>query len=105
VTCSPIKHKPYRKKCSIERCRYCTTCILYYALAFCVLATFGRVSQVPFHIKQTLYYTDKTPWPESASVLNRPSDRRSLSKLVPAFTDRGCHVISMTDPTAVFSAY
>jgi hypothetical protein len=38
-----------------------------------------------------------TPWPESASELNRPSDRLS-AKLVPTYADRGCHVISMTDP-------
>jgi hypothetical protein len=40
----------------------------------------------------------KTPWHESASELYRPSDRRLSEKLVPAFTDRGCHVVSVTDP-------
>jgi hypothetical protein len=32
------------------------------------------------------------PWPESAS------ESRLLAKLVPTFADRGCHVVSMTDP-------
>jgi hypothetical protein len=41
--------------------------------------------------------TTKTPWPESASELYRPSDRRLLKKLVPSFVDRGCHVVSVTD--------
>jgi hypothetical protein len=27
-----------------------------------------------------------------------PSDRRLLANLVPTFADRGCHVVSMTDP-------
>jgi hypothetical protein len=40
----------------------------------------------------------KTPWPESASLLYRPSDRRLLVKLVPSFADGGCRMISLTDP-------
>jgi hypothetical protein len=39
----------------------------------------------------------KTPWPESASELYRPSDRRLLAKLVSTFVNRGCHVVSVTD--------
>jgi CBS-domain-containing membrane protein len=39
-----------------------------------------------------------TPWPESASELYRPSDRRMSAKLVPTFSDRRCHVVSVTDP-------
>jgi hypothetical protein len=39
-----------------------------------------------------------TPWPESASELYRPSDRRLSVKLMPIFADRGCHVFSVTDP-------
>jgi hypothetical protein len=40
----------------------------------------------------------KTPWPESASELYRPSDRRLSAKLSPNFADRRCHVVSVTDP-------
>jgi hypothetical protein len=36
--------------------------------------------------------------PESASKLYRQSDRRVSGKLVPTLADRGCHVISVTDP-------
>jgi hypothetical protein len=42
----------------------------------------------------------QTPWPWSASELYRPtkSDRRLSAKLVPTFADRGCRVVSATDP-------
>jgi hypothetical protein len=40
----------------------------------------------------------KTQCPESASELYRPSDRRLSAKLLPTFADRGCHVVSVTDP-------
>jgi hypothetical protein len=39
-----------------------------------------------------------TPWPEAASELYRREDRRLSAKLVPAFADKGCHVVSVTDP-------
>jgi hypothetical protein len=31
----------------------------------------------------------QTPWPESSSELNRPSNRRLSAKLVPTFWNRG----------------
>jgi hypothetical protein len=40
----------------------------------------------------------KTPWPESASELYRPSDRRLSVKLMPTLEDRGSHVVSVNDP-------
>jgi hypothetical protein len=40
----------------------------------------------------------KTPWSESASELYRPSDRRLSAKIAPTFSDRGCHVVSVTNP-------
>jgi hypothetical protein len=40
----------------------------------------------------------KTPWSESASELYRPSDRLLSAKWLPTFADRGCHVVSVTDP-------
>jgi hypothetical protein len=40
----------------------------------------------------------KIPWSESASELYRPSDRRLSTKLMPTFADRGCHMVSVTDP-------
>jgi hypothetical protein len=36
--------------------------------------------------------------PESPSELYRQSDRRLSAKLVSTFADRGCHVVSVTDP-------
>jgi hypothetical protein len=43
-------------------------------------------------------FEKEPPWLESASELYRPSDRRLSLKLVPTFADRGCHVVSVTDP-------
>jgi hypothetical protein len=43
------------------------------------------------------YKTKQSPWPESASELFRPRDRRLSAKLVPTFADRGCHVVSVKD--------
>jgi hypothetical protein len=40
----------------------------------------------------------KSPWPESASELYRPSYRRLSSKFVPIFPDRERHVVSVTNP-------
>jgi hypothetical protein len=41
----------------------------------------------------------KTPWSESASELYRPSVRRLSAKRLPTSADRGCHVVSVTDPS------
>jgi hypothetical protein len=43
----------------------------------------------------TLYYTQ---WTEFASELHRPSDHRLSAKPVRTFVNRGCHVVSATDP-------
>jgi hypothetical protein len=40
----------------------------------------------------------KTPWSESSSEIYRPSDRRLSAKWLPTFANRGCHVVSVTDP-------
>jgi hypothetical protein len=40
----------------------------------------------------------KTLSPESVSEQYRPSDLLLSAKLVPMFVDRGCHVVSVTDP-------
>jgi hypothetical protein len=50
--------------------------------------------QFPFQQQQT----KQTLRPESASELCRPSDRLLSAKLVPTFADRGCHMVSVTDP-------
>jgi hypothetical protein len=41
---------------------------------------------------------ERTPCPESASELYRPSDHRLSAKLVLTFADRGYRVISTADP-------
>jgi hypothetical protein len=52
----------------------------------------------PVASRYTDYKETSTPWPESATHVYRPSDSRSLAKLVPTFAGRGCHVVSVTDP-------
>jgi hypothetical protein len=43
-------------------------------------------------------HKNTTPWSESARELYRPRDRSLSAKLVPTFADRGCHMVSVTDP-------
>jgi hypothetical protein len=44
-----------------------------------------------------LYVYINTPWREFPTELYRPN-RRLSAKIVPAFADRGWHVVSVTDP-------
>jgi hypothetical protein len=37
-------------------------------------------------------------WPVAANEMYRPSDLHLSAKLVPTFADRGCYVVSVTDP-------
>jgi hypothetical protein len=46
----------------------------------------------------TILTLKKTPWSESASELHRPTYRHLSAKGLPTFADRGCHVVSVTDP-------
>jgi hypothetical protein len=54
--------------------------------------------RIPRHQQITCQNKKQTPWPESASELYRPSDRRFSTKRLPTFADKGCHVVSVTDP-------
>jgi hypothetical protein len=47
----------------------------------------------------------QTLWPEFASELYQPSDRRLSVKFVPTFADRGCHVVSVTDPYGLILSF
>jgi hypothetical protein len=49
------------------------------------------------------YTTKTTPWPESASELYRPNDRRLSAKLVPNVRIEGVAWSAWRIPTAVFS--
>jgi hypothetical protein len=46
----------------------------------------------------SLINSSTTPWLESAGELYRPSDLRLSAKLLPTIADRGCYVVSVTDP-------
>jgi CBS-domain-containing membrane protein len=55
----------------------------------------GRNCKLQTH---PLVREDEITWPQSASELYRPCDRRLSVNLVPTFADRGCHVVSVMDP-------
>jgi hypothetical protein len=52
-----------------------------------------------------LFNSNLTPWSESASELYRPSDRSFSAKCLPTFADKGCHVVSVTDPSGRISQF
>jgi hypothetical protein len=52
------------------------------------------------NVTQLLIILMKTPWPESAGKLYRPSDHRLSAKVLRI---ERCRVVSVTFPTAVFS--
>jgi hypothetical protein len=67
-----------------------------------ILGTLQRTHK--FHNNNT--NKQQTPWPESASELYRPSDRRLSPKLVPTLADRGCRVVSATNhPQSLISVF
>jgi hypothetical protein len=45
-----------------------------------------------------LQHSSRTPWPETASELYRPSDSRLSAKIVPTLADKKCHVVSVMNP-------
>jgi hypothetical protein len=57
--------------------------------------TFESLVKTPTKLTTT---KKQTPWSESASELYRPSDRRLSAKRLPTFADKGCNVVSVTDP-------
>jgi hypothetical protein len=58
-----------------------------------------RCDSLKKHYSVSDYFLrEKTPCPESASELYRPSDRRESAKLVLTFVDRGRYGVSVTDP-------
>jgi hypothetical protein len=56
------------------------------------------IKPAQFAYGHKLNFPLKIPWPKSARELYRPSYHRLSAKLVPTFADRGCHVVSVTDP-------
>jgi hypothetical protein len=55
-------------------------------------------SSCSFRIEKKRIFLLASPWPQSANELYLPSDRNLLATLVPTFAERGCHVVSATDP-------
>jgi hypothetical protein len=57
----------------------------------------AKSSPIKCELKFKNLMIKKSPWPEFASELYQLSDCRLLTKLVPTFVDRGCHVVTVTD--------
>jgi hypothetical protein len=68
---------------------YYTVCLSLFIMNRCKFLTLILINSLCVNL---------TPWPESASELYRLSDIHLSAKLVPAFADRGYHVVSVTDP-------
>jgi hypothetical protein len=96
---------------------YCVKCNLILFWSVCALwvkfnmQTGKRVFSIAIKGKRPFGWrgfrqAKQTPWPESASELYRPCDRRLSEKLVPTFADRG---VSRSQcggpPTAVISGF
>jgi hypothetical protein len=65
---------------------------------------YGKCSMTSIILLTDTY--KQTPWLESASKLYRPSDCRLSAKLVPTLADRGCRVVSATNPPqSLFSVF
>jgi hypothetical protein len=48
--------------------------------------------------RDSIIKTKQTPWSKSANELYLSIARCLLAKLVANFADKGCHVVSVTDP-------
>jgi hypothetical protein len=85
------RHEPNLKICQITK-----------------ITNITEICSVPSEIKRSDRQTSpfcqmklkqkKTPRPQSASEVCRPSDSRLSAKVVSTFADRGCHVVSAADP-------
>jgi hypothetical protein len=83
------------KSANFTECKSCRSWRVYTESsreAFCNFVSLCSHSKPDFKVNI------KTPWSESVSELCRPSDRRLLTKWLPTFAYRGCHVVSVTDP-------
>jgi hypothetical protein len=58
----------------------------------------GGISRNLHSIVTELRTKIRSHWAESTNKLHRPIDCRLSSKLVSTFTNRGCHVVIVTDP-------
>jgi hypothetical protein len=62
------------------------------------LFIYGRSTAFQYSLCTYRITNKQTPWTQSARQHYRPSDRRLSANLVPAFGDRRCRAVSVTDP-------
>jgi hypothetical protein len=97
---------PLREEVHVNAQALCSACcevsagmyfqIICLLLLFKQSCSFFAALQILLSIERK--QTKQIPWSESASELHRPSDRLLSAKWLPIFADRGCHVVSVTDP-------
>jgi hypothetical protein len=87
---------------AIPRCQTCLYPCRYMSYKYLVLchATSRRLGNywkpfLPIFLKNGVTYNNLVALVRERTI---PSDRRLSAKLVPTFVDRGCHVVSVTDP-------
>jgi hypothetical protein len=90
MTSNPIRQTNKRAK-TLLRTKDCCTYSLLHAQQDALTHNKEKQKQIP--------------WPQPASELYRPSDRRLSTKLVPIFVDRGCRVVSASDPYGLFLGF
>jgi hypothetical protein len=100
----------YLQTHKLERCEFVSiyACLVQTVLLNSVeyISLVWKTDQINYSRHTSNYNLDlasvhtnkQTPWPESASELYQPSDRRFSAKWLPTFADKGCHVDSVTDP-------
>jgi hypothetical protein len=78
-------------------------CVLWFSMYVGVGQDSSGACTATYRICCALWFSKsrqskQTPWPETASELYRPGDRRMSAELVPNFAYKGCHVVRVTDP-------
>jgi hypothetical protein len=92
----PLRQVYIHQFCFIYRCIYAHAYKAFsYILTVILTLMFDCWS---FEHVTKMLITKKTPWSEYTNKLYRPSDLRLSAKWLSTFADRGCHVISLTDP-------
>jgi hypothetical protein len=91
---------PFTNHHTLQRIREIITQSLVSSMVSIMIDTFSSQMFLPLSVSSFSdgAFSFKTPWPESTNKLYRLRDRRLSAKLVPTFADRGCHVVSVTDP-------
>jgi hypothetical protein len=96
VACNFVAEEQAKQETSMKLCYHRTK--RHYATESRIIFKITKIQTQNVTEEIAYHVINKTPWPESARELHRPSDRRLSVKLVPTTLDRGSRVVSVTDP-------